>query len=93
MESIGLGMYRRVIEQHVPSGERLVAMTAKQRGNTDLMVCNGKSRGTLTTEVALSAEPGNCECTSLQEAEAGCTGGYNGHTHSTRGPGAQLGIR
>ena len=39
VESIGLGVYRRVIEQYVPSGERLVAMTAKQRGNTDLMVC------------------------------------------------------
>jgi hypothetical protein len=37
VDSVGLEMYRHLIEQHVPSGERLVAMTTKQRGNSDLM--------------------------------------------------------
>ena len=43
VESVGLEMYRHLVEKHVPSGDRLVAMTAKQHDNTDLVVrgyCN-----------------------------------------------------
>ena len=38
VESIGLEMYRHLIETHVSSGESLVAMTNKQHGNSDLVV-------------------------------------------------------
>ena len=38
VESVGLEMYRHLVEKHVPSGDRLVAMTAKQHDNTDLVV-------------------------------------------------------
>ena len=40
VESVGLEMYRYVIETHVPSGERLVYMT-RQHNSSDLLVSDG----------------------------------------------------
>lgn len=38
VKSIGLEMYQDLVEQHVPSGDRLFAMTTGQAGNSDLVV-------------------------------------------------------